>query len=90
MDVKQIKTAKVKLKGIKVTKTKVRLAKGEKIDLGAVPNPITSPDKLKFKSADKKIATVSSSGVVKGKKKGKTKITVTCGKKRKVVTVIVE
>ena len=39
--------------------------------------------KAKFKSSNKKIATVTSKGVVKGKKPGKVKITVTSKKNKK-------
>ena len=46
--------------------------------------------KVTYKSANKKIARVSKKGVVKGLKKGKTKITVTCNKKKKSVTVQVK
>lgn len=43
----------------------------------------TSKTKAKFKSSNKKIATVSSKGVIKAKKKGTVKITVYCKKKPK-------
>ena len=49
--------------------------------------------KAKFKSSNKKIATVSSKGVVKGKKAGKVKITVTSKsnkKQKKVVKITVK
>lgn len=49
--------------------------------------------KAKFKSSNKKIATVSSKGVVKGKKAGKVKITVTSKsnkKQKKTVTITVK
>ena len=48
--------------------------------------------KCKFKSSNKKIATVSSKGVVKGKKAGKVKITVTAkkNKQRKTVKITVK
>ncbi|MEO2626594.1 Ig-like domain-containing protein, partial [Blautia wexlerae] len=43
-----------------------------------------------YKSSNSKIATVSSKGVVKGKKKGTAKITVTCNGVKKVFTVKVK
>lgn len=49
--------------------------------------------KAKFKSSNKKIATVSSNGVVKGKKAGKVKITVTSKsnkKQKKVIKITVK
>ena len=49
--------------------------------------------KAKFQSSDKKIATVNSKGIVKGKKAGKVKITVTSKtnkKDKKTVTITVK
>lgn len=48
--------------------------------------------KCKFKSSNKKIATVNSKGIVKGKKAGKVKITVIAkkGKQKKTVTITVK
>lgn len=48
--------------------------------------------KCKFKSSNKKIATVNSKGVVKGKKAGKVKITVTAkkGKQKKTLKITVK
>lgn len=45
---------------------------------------------MKFVSANKKSATVSSKGVIKGIKKGKTKITLIYGGTKKVITVTVK
>ena len=46
--------------------------------------------KVTFKSSDKKIATVSAKGVVKGKKKGSCKITVTVNGMKKTLSVKVK
>lgn len=54
----------------------VKLRKGHKEQL-----PIKLKGSLKWKTADKKTATVSRKGVVKGISKGKTEVTVTNGKK---------
>jgi hypothetical protein len=51
---------------------------------------VTTPTKVKFKSSKKKVASVSKKGVIKAKKKGKTKITIYCKSKKskkKKVTV---
>ena len=68
---------------------KVTLKKGKKLTLKPSRTPITSTKKFTYKSSNKKIATVSSKGVIKGKKTGKAKITVKSGKKKYTVTVIV-
>jgi uncharacterized protein YjdB len=47
-------------------------------------------EKITYSSSNKSIATVSSSGVITGKKKGKTTITVKSGTKKVVVTVTVK
>ena len=44
-------------------------------------NGVKTGTKVKFKSSNKKVATVSKSGVIKAKKKGTVKITVYCKKK---------
>ncbi len=69
------------------------VAKGKSIKLKAVvkakPNKKANK-KVTYKSANKKIATVSAKGVVKGKKLGKTKITMTSvknKKKKKTITI---
>lgn len=51
---------------------------------------VTTPTGIKFKSSKKKVASVSKKGVIKAKKKGKTKITIYCkSKKSKKKTVTV-
>ena len=56
---------------------------GSPVQLGAVMTPANSTSKLTWKSSKKKIATVSKTGVVTGKKLGKAKITVTTSTKKK-------
>ena len=50
----------------------------------------TKAAKLSYKTSNKKIATVSKTGKIKAKKKGKVKITVISGKKKAVCTVKVK
>ena len=52
--------------------------------------PADSQDKITYKTSNKKIATVSKTGKIKAKKKGKVKITVISGKKKAVCTVKVK
>ena len=69
----------------------VYVAKGKKVKITTTvkvkPNKSTNK-KVTYKSANKKIATVSAKGVVKGVKPGKTKITVTSKKNKKKKTVL--
>ncbi|MCQ5299969.1 Ig-like domain-containing protein [Blautia wexlerae] len=46
----------------------------KKLTLKPVISPITSQEKVTYSSSNKKIATVSSSGVITGKKKGTEKL----------------
>lgn len=66
---------------------KVTIKKGKKITLKPIFEPITSVQKITYQSSNKKVATVTSKGVVKGVKAGTAKITVKAGKKKFVVTV---
>ncbi|MCM1904438.1 Ig-like domain-containing protein [Blautia sp. MB18-30] len=62
----------------------------KKLTLKPVISPITSQEKVTYSSSNKKIATVNSSGVITGKKKGTAYITVKSGKIRKKVKVVVK
>ena len=84
-----VQKKKVAAKKISVVKS-VKLKRGQKYSLNAVAAPVTATDKIKYKSSKKKVATVSKNGVIKAKKKGKTVITVSCGKKKVKVRVIVK
>ena len=75
---------------IKNLPKKVTVKKGKSYTLKPDIYPITSTSKTSYKSAKKSIATASKKGVIKGKKKGKTKITVISGKKKKTVVVDVK
>ncbi|MBR5336808.1 MAG: leucine-rich repeat protein [Lachnospiraceae bacterium] len=64
-------------KSVKLNKTTVSIKVGKTVTLKATINPSKVTDKtLKWTSGNTKVATVSSKGVVKGKKKGKATITV--------------
>lgn len=70
-----------------VNKKSVKLKVGKKYKLKA---SATASQKITFQSGNKKVASVSKKGVIKGKKKGKTVITVTCGGITKTVKVTVK
>ncbi|MDO4170698.1 MAG: Ig-like domain-containing protein [Lachnospiraceae bacterium] len=88
-------TVKVQKKAVATTKVAVNsksinLNKGKKFTLKTTVTPITSKQKVTYKTSNKKIATVSSKGVITAKKKGTAKITVKSGKKSVKVTVKVK
>ena len=74
----------------KLTCAAVTVKKGKKVTLKPKLTPTYSDDPITFKSNNKKIATVTAKGVVKGIRKGKTTITVKSGKKSVKVKVTVK
>ena len=77
----------VKNPSLKLTKTSATVKAGKTTKISAKATP---SGKITYKSSNTKIATVSSKGIVKGKKKGTAKITVTCNGVKKVFTVKVK
>lgn len=70
-------TVKVKTTGVKISKTSLSMYATEKKTLKATVKPSDATNKkLTWKSSDKKVATVSSEGVVTAKKAGTCTITV--------------
>lgn len=85
-------TIKVQKKAVKTSSIKnltknISLKKGKTVTLKPIVNPITSTEKITYRTSNKGIATVSSKGVVKGIKKGTAVITVKSGSKKFAVTV---
>ena len=80
----------VKTTGISGLSGKITIKKGKTARLKPVRKPITSLEKLTYSSSNKKVATVNSKGVIKGKRKGKAVITVRSGKVKKKVIVVVK
>lgn len=72
---KQVVKITVKKPTMKLVKSSAKLKKGKKVTIKVKAAPVS---KVTFKSSNKKIATVSSKGVVKAKKKGTATITVKC------------
>ena len=83
--VTKVKTAK--LSGIPAKKS---IKKGKTYKLKAVVTPKNSDEKVTYSSSNKKIATVTAKGVIKGKKKGTVKITVKSGSRKKTCKVTVK
>jgi uncharacterized repeat protein (TIGR02543 family) len=80
----------VKTKKITVNKSKVVLKKNATFKIKAKIQPSDSTEGIKYKSSNKKVATVTSKGVIKGKRKGNCIITVTSGTKLKKIRVTVK
>ena len=80
----------VKTKGLSGLSGRITIKKGKTARLKPVRKPVTSLEKITYSSSNKKVATVSSKGVIKGRRKGKTVITVKSGKVKKKVTVVVK
>lgn len=87
----KVQTGTVKTKKITAPK-QITVKKGKKKALASLltVNPVTTQQKITYRSSNKKVAAVSSAGVVTGKKAGKAKITVQSGTKKAVVTVVVK
>lgn len=86
----KVQTAKVKTTKISGLKTKLTIKKGKSVTLKPVVSPITSQEKVTYRSSNKKIATVSSKGMVKGRRKGTVTITVRSGKVTKKIKITVK
>ena len=85
-----VQKAAVKTTKITTTTKSLTLAKGatyKKLASSIAVRPVTSKEKVTYSSSNKKVATVSSKGVIKAKKAGTAKITVKSGSKKVVVTV---
>ena len=79
-------TVKVQKKAVTTTsirnvKKNVTLQAGKSTVLHPMINPVTSTQKVTYKSSNKKVAVVNSKGKITAKKKGKAVITVKSGKK---------
>ena len=79
----------VKTTAITGMKKSVSVVKGRTLTLKPVLKPSNSPEKITYSSSNKAVATVSTKGVITGKKPGTAKITVKSGSIKTVVTVTV-
>ena len=79
-------TVKVQKTAVKTTKIKgvpktLKLKKNQKYSLKPVLKPVTSKEKITYKSSSSKVVKVDSKGRITAKKKGTAVITVKAGKK---------
>ena len=84
----KVQNGKVKAQITGVPKS-LTLHVGETYKIETDKGFVTCTYKLKYTSSKKKVAKVSTKGLVTAKKKGKAKITVKCGSKKKTVKVTV-
>ena len=90
---KNVATKSLKVVNVSTGKkvsSKVSLKCKQTLKLATTVSPITSKEKVKYSSSNKKVASVSSKGVIKAKKKGKATITVKTGKKTYKIKVTVK
>lgn len=80
-------TITVKKQKLQIKSSSIELKKGEKVKIVAKAVP---SGKITYTSNKKKVAAVTSKGVVKAKKKGTAKITVRCNGLKKTVTIKVK
>ena len=80
----------VKTTALRDVPKRLTLRRGRTVKLQPTRIPVTSKEKITYKSANTRIANVSKKGVITGKKAGTVKITVRSGRKKAVVTVKVK
>ena len=80
----------VKTTALRDVPKRLTLRRGRTVKLQPTRIPVTSREKITYKSANTRIAKVSKKGVITGKKAGTVKITVRSGRKKAVVTVKVK
>lgn len=85
----KVQTTAVKTSKVNVSQKKLTVQKGAKASLNPVVTPFTSRQKVTYTSSNKKVATVTKSGVITAKQAGTAKITIKSGSKKAVVTVTV-
>ena len=86
----KVSKAAVKPKSVKLNSKKATLARGKSVKLTATVLPLTTREKVRFTTSNKNVATVSSKGVVKARRKGKATITVRVGNKKATFRVTVK
>ncbi len=78
----KVQKKKIKTKKIQIESKKITLSAGETMQLEPVLYPVTSTDKVKYRSKNKKVVTVTGKGVLKAKSSGKATVIITSGKKK--------
>ena len=86
----KVQKGTVRTTKLTVPSKRIVLKKGKKIKLSAECTPLTTQEKITYKTSDKSVVTVDKKGKLTAKKAGKAKITVKSGKKKSVCTVTVK
>ena len=86
----KVQTGTVKTTGITVNSRNVTLKAKAGFQIQATRNPETSQQAISYSTSNKKVATVTKKGYIKGVKAGKATITVKSGSKKVKINVIVE
>lgn len=87
----KVQEKQVITKSIKVAKSSLIVKRKKTVSIVVTRNPISATDKITYTSSNKKIATVSGKGVIKGIKKGSCKITIkAAGGAKKTIKVTVK
>jgi len=81
-----VKKAKT-VTNLKVARKKMTVNVKKTAQIKTTVKPATTTYKVTYRVKNSSIATVSKTGVITGKKKGSTKITVKCGKKKQLIDV---
>ena len=79
----------VKTKKLEASEKRLTLKAGSRTKLSVSVRPFTSQEKLKYRSSDCRIVTVSALGVVTARKKGKATILIRSGSQKRRVAVTV-
>lgn len=77
-----VQKGKVTTSKLKLDKTKLTLKKKQTYQLKTAVTPLTSSQKVVYKSSNSKVVTVNAKGKITAKKKGTAYVTVTSGKKK--------
>jgi len=80
----------VKTTALKISNARLTLKKGRSYTLRTTVAPVTSQEKVTFKSSNSKVVSVNPKGKIYAKKKGRARITVRSGKKSRVCVVTVK
>ena len=80
----------VKTTALKISNARLTLKKGRSYTLRTTVAPVTSQEKVTFKSSNSIVRSVNPKGKIYAKKKGRARITARSGKKSRVCVVIVE
>lgn len=87
---KAVTTKKLSVTAKSLKKKNLTLKRKKSVTLKVTREPVTSTEKITYKSSNSKIAAVSKKGKITAKKAGKAKITVKSGKKKVVINVTVK